>query len=277
LAWPLGRWIGKTAALLFAILVLLSPHLTYFSRFIREDIYSLVFTFGTILAFRVFLDTDRAGWLTTAAVLFALAGLTKESVYLTAILFLAFGAWLFLDRALAQESVAAGVRAAWQETVRWCRERWRPILTAGFVFVVIWALGYSALGRYPQDWLAIPKAVRYWIGQHTIARIPGPWDYYGPQLLYSETATVLAALLLVRRRDLRGDPLIRSVVVGTAGLALAAMTPLLLGWGRLGKNLAFLFVLGGVVGAIASLRLFHPRRGEVSPFLRFLVYWTFAS
>src|SRR5215472_266332 len=47
LAWPLGRWIGKTAALLFAILVLLSPHLTYFSRFIREDIYSLVFTFGT--------------------------------------------------------------------------------------------------------------------------------------------------------------------------------------------------------------------------------------
>src|SRR5262249_6573225 len=150
----------------------------YFSRFIREDIYSLVFTFGTILAFRAFLDTDRASWLTTAAVLFALSGLTKESVYLMAIIFLVFGALVFLERALAQESPAAGLRATLQETIRWCRERWRPILTAGFVFVVLWALGYSALGRYPQDWLAIPKAVHYWMGQHSIARIPGPWYYY---------------------------------------------------------------------------------------------------
>src|SRR5262249_54261922 len=134
LAWPLGRWIGTTAALLFAVLVLLSPHFSYFSRFILEDIYSLVFTFGTILAFRAFLDTDRASWLTTAAVLFALSGLTKESVYLMAIIFLVFGAWLFLERVLAQESLAAGLRATLQETIRWCRERWRPILTAGFVF-----------------------------------------------------------------------------------------------------------------------------------------------
>jgi predicted membrane-bound mannosyltransferase len=71
LSWPLARWLGKPAALLFAILVLVSPHITYFSRFIREDLYSLVFTFGTILAFRAFLETDRARWLTISAVLFA--------------------------------------------------------------------------------------------------------------------------------------------------------------------------------------------------------------
>jgi len=277
LAWPLARWIGKPAALLFAVLVLVSPHFTYFSRFIREDIYSLVFTFGTILAFRAFLETDRARWLTTAAVFFALAGLTKETVYMTAIVFLVFGAWIFLERALADPKPAAGLSKTFAGTYRWVRERWGPFFTAGLVFLVLWALGYSALGRYPQDWLAIPKAVRYWMGQHSIARIPGPWYYYVPQLLYYETATLLAALLLARRRDLRGDPLVRSVVVGTAGLTLAALTPELLGWGRTGKNLALLFVLGGVVGAIAALRLFHPRRGEAPPFLRFVVYWTFAS
>jgi uncharacterized protein (TIGR03663 family) len=58
-AWPLSRWIGKTAAVAYALLVLISPHIAYSSRFIREDLYSLVFTFGTILAFRYFLETGR--------------------------------------------------------------------------------------------------------------------------------------------------------------------------------------------------------------------------
>ncbi|MEP6471077.1 MAG: flippase activity-associated protein Agl23, partial [Acidobacteriota bacterium] len=47
-AFPLARWIGRDAAFAYAALVLISPHLTYFSRFIREDTYSLVFTLGTI-------------------------------------------------------------------------------------------------------------------------------------------------------------------------------------------------------------------------------------
>ena len=47
-AIPLARWIGPGAAAAYAALVLISPHLSYFSRFIREDVYSLVFTLGTI-------------------------------------------------------------------------------------------------------------------------------------------------------------------------------------------------------------------------------------
>ena len=69
------------------MLVLISPHMAYFSRFIREDLYSLVFTLGTILAFRYFLETDRARWLTVSAVSFALAGVTKENAYMTGVLF----------------------------------------------------------------------------------------------------------------------------------------------------------------------------------------------
>ena len=45
-AIPLSRWIGRPAAVAYALLVLISPHFTYFSRFIREDVYSLVFTLG---------------------------------------------------------------------------------------------------------------------------------------------------------------------------------------------------------------------------------------
>ena len=192
-AWPLRRWIGDGAALAYALLVLLSPHLTYFSRFIREDLYSLVFTFGTIVAFRRFLETDRARWLTASAACFALAGVTKENAYMTGVLFVAFGIWT-----LAMRAVDGGAAVAAKKTAAWVRAHLAPMLTAAIVFLFIWALLYSAFGRYPGDWLAIPKAVQYWMGQHSIARIPGPWYYYFPQLLYYETATVLAAAFAFR-------------------------------------------------------------------------------
>ncbi len=209
-AWPLRRWIGNGAALAFALLILLSPHLTYFSRFIREDLYSLVFTLATILAFRRFLETDRARWLTAAAAAFALAGVTKENAYMTGVLFVAFGVWTFLSRA-ARGDAGGALRS----TAAWVRAHLVPLLTAGIVFLFVWALLYSAFGHYPGDWLAIPKAVRYWMGQHAIARIPGPWYYYFPQLLYYEAATVLAAAFAFR--GWRRDPFLGFIVFWAVG------------------------------------------------------------
>jgi uncharacterized protein (TIGR03663 family) len=197
-AFPLRRWIGEGGALAYALLVLLSPHLTYFSRFIREDLYSLVFTFATILAFRRFLETRRAAWLTGSAVAFAFAGVTKENAYMTGVLFVAFGVWELACRIFAE-----GARTAWRKTWAWTWAHLPVLVTAGIVFLSLWALFYSAFLHYPGDWLAIPKAVKYWMGQHAIARIPGPWYYYFPQLLYYETATVLAAAFAFRgwKRD----------------------------------------------------------------------------
>jgi uncharacterized protein (TIGR03663 family) len=202
-AFPLRRWLGESAALAFALLVLLSPHLAYFSRFIREDLYSLVFTLATILAFRRFLETDRARWLTASAVAFALAGVTKENAYMTGVLFVAFGLWMLAFKTFSGPSKGAAFRDAVKGAAAWTRDRLPAVLTAGIVFLAIWALMYTAFGRHPGDWLAIPKAVKYWMGQHAIARIPGPWYYYFPQILYYEAATVLAAAFAFRkwRRD----------------------------------------------------------------------------
>jgi uncharacterized protein (TIGR03663 family) len=220
-AFPLSRWIGKRAAAVFAVLVLVSPHLTYFSRFIREDLYSLVFTLATILAFRFFLETERARWLTAAAVFFALAGVTKENAYMTGVLFVAFGFWTFLERVVPARGRRAAARAVLASTVSWVRRHFVPLLTAGFVFLFIWALMYSAFGKYPADWLAIPKAVKYWMGQHTIGRIPGPWYYYFPQLLFYETGILLAAIFAFWRT--RRDPFFRFLLFwAIASLAIYA-------------------------------------------------------
>ena len=83
---------------------------------------------------------------------------------------------------------------------------------------------YSAFGKYPGDWLAIPKAVKYWMGQHAIARIPGPWYYYFPQLFYYETGIFFAAFFAFRVR--RRDPFFGFLVFWTIG-SLA-----IYGWAR---------------------------------------------
>ncbi len=215
LAWPLSRWIGKPAAVVYAVLVLISPHLAYFSRFIREDVYSLVFTLGTILAFRHFLETDRARWLTAAAVLFALAGVTKENAYMTGVLFVVFGFWAFLEKVVTARPRRGAFASTLAATVSWIRRHLAQLLTAGFVFLFIWALMYSAFGKYPGDWLAIPKAVKYWMGQHTIARIRGPWYYYFPQLAYYETGFLVAALFAFRKK--RKDPFFGFLVFWAVG------------------------------------------------------------
>ena len=214
-AWPLARWIGRPAAIAYAVLVLISPHLTYFSRFIREDLYSLVFTLSTIVCFRLFLETDRSRWLTLSAVAFALAGVTKENAYMTGVLFVAFGLWTLAERTAAGKPHGAAFLATLRKTFAWIQPRWRALATAALVFLFIWALMYSAFGRYPGDWLAIPKAVRYWMGQHSIARIPGPWYYYFPQLVYYETGFL--ALVLFAFSGKARDPFFRFLVFWMVG------------------------------------------------------------
>ena len=218
-AIPLARWIGRGAAVAYAALVLISPHPTYFSRFIREDIYSLVFTLGTILAFQMFLETDRARWLTLAAVSFALAGVTKENAYMTGVLFVGYGVFAFVVRVL-QTKGKGRLSNTLAATTGWIGARILPLLTAGLVFLAIWALLYSAFGKYPGDWLAIPKAIKYWMGQHSIARIPGPWYYYVPQLLYYETAILFAACFAFRRRAKGDSPFLRFVAFWAVGSLL---------------------------------------------------------
>jgi uncharacterized protein (TIGR03663 family) len=212
-AWPLRRWIGNAAAACYAVFVFASPHFSYFSRFIREDTYSLVFTLGTIVAFQLFLETNRARWLTLAAASFAFAGVTKENAYMTGVLFVAYGLLRLTLATARSKPRRAAVAATW----RWVAARFVPILTAGILFLVIWAVMYTGFGKYPGDWLAIPKAIKYWIGQHSIARIPGPWWYYFPQLAYYDTAIFFAALFAFLHPNVRRSPFLQFVAFWAVG------------------------------------------------------------
>ena len=274
-AWPLRRWIGKPAALAYAIFVLTSGHLSYFSRFMREDLYSLVFTLGTILAFQRFLETDRARWLTLSAAAFAFAGVTKENAYMTGVLFVVFGAWAFGVRVARSDRVRDGARAALGGTVRWMLGHWMPIFSAGLLFLTIWITMYTAFGKYPSDWLAIPKAVKYWIGQHSIARIPGPWWYYFPQLAYYETAILVAALFAFSFHRWPRALLLRLWALAVAlGIVLAAtsLVPAL----HSSKVALLVGLAAALVFLFAILRRL-PEECRLGPFLEFVAYWAVGS
>ena len=275
-AWPLRRWIGSRAAAAYAVFVLAAGHFLYFSRFIREDLYSLVFTLATILAFQRFLETDRAAWLTASAVAFALAGVTKENAYMTGVLFVVWGVWSLVERASRRGEPRPGLGPAFSDTFAWVRARFLPIVAAGLVFLSIWALMYTAFGKYPGDWLAIPKAITYWMGQHSIARIPGPWWYYFPQLAYYETAILLAAAFAFRPVEWKGDPFLRTVMVG-APLTLAYLVARTYAAPLRAHALYWLLGIAAVTVYVALFRLGGPEEHRLTPFVRFVAYWAVGS
>ena len=272
-AWPLRRWIGGPAAAVYAVFVLTAPHFMYFSRFIREDLYSLVFTFGTILAFQRFLETDRSKWLMLSAAAFAFAGVTKENAYMTGVLFVAYGIWCIL-RGLGSPGGPRPLEAT-RSGFFWTLGRLAPIVSAGILFLVIWAGMYTAFGKYPGDWLAIPKAIKYWMGQHSIARIPGPWYYYFPQLAFYDTAICFAALFAFSWRDWKSDPFLRCL--RAAALPIAAY--MLLRWKvPVAAPHAMVWIAVILAAAIVlTLRKPPEEPPALSPFLQFVAFWAVGS
>ncbi|NPV08707.1 MAG: TIGR03663 family protein [Anaerolineae bacterium] len=84
------RWMGRAGALMAAVLILVSPSLLYYSRYIRNDIYITVWTL--LLAFSLFsyVRDHRPRWLTLASLVLILSIATKEVAFITAFIGLTF-------------------------------------------------------------------------------------------------------------------------------------------------------------------------------------------
>ena len=86
--------LGRTGALLVAVMLAASPAMFYFSRFARNDILMAVWTLGLVIAMWRFLDEGKTRYLFWVSGLLALAFATKESAYvITTIL----GSYLFVE------------------------------------------------------------------------------------------------------------------------------------------------------------------------------------
>ena len=91
------RWIGRSGALIAAVLITVSPSLLFHSRYIRDDIFIATFTtLWALGAFR-YLETRRLRWLTLMVLAMAFGFVTMENSFITGAVFGAFfvlpGVW----------------------------------------------------------------------------------------------------------------------------------------------------------------------------------------
>ncbi len=91
-AWFFRRWIGRTAALVAAVLLTVDPSILFHSRYIRNDIYMVFYAMVWVFAMFRYVEERRARWIYLMAVTMAFAFITKENAFMTGALFGAFAA-----------------------------------------------------------------------------------------------------------------------------------------------------------------------------------------
>jgi uncharacterized protein (TIGR03663 family) len=194
----LRREMGRSAALIAAVLFALSPGFLYFSRFIRNDIFMagwammiLVGTFGYIRERKpIYFYLLAAGT--------ALSFATKETVYITGFSFLMF---------FILEAIVSALRR--RTPVGWAALRsvsLRTWATAIGIFLLINLLLYTTFFTNPRGVISgSTGALLYWLDQHEVQRGGQPWFYYLMLIPLYEFLPLAAAVggaffLALRRR-----------------------------------------------------------------------------
>ena len=86
-------YIGRTGALLAAVMLAFSPALFYFSRYSRNDIYMAVFALGLAILMWRYIQEGKNRYLYMASAVLALAFTSKETAYIIVAI---FGLFLFV-------------------------------------------------------------------------------------------------------------------------------------------------------------------------------------
>jgi uncharacterized protein (TIGR03663 family) len=198
-AWPLRRWIGSTAAFAFLLLFTFSPALTYFTRFLRHDVYvGLGNIMAIYFAFR-FGETRRDRYLYLSALGLAIAFCNKEDMYALIPVSLLSLVLMLVWEVLYAPQWRPQLAAAWAETKGLLVDKWVPIVGSAVLFLVVSLTFYTSFFTHPENWNPVTPALTYWWGQHQIRRIGGPWWYYFPQLVSYEFLIFFPALFLLLR------------------------------------------------------------------------------
>jgi uncharacterized protein (TIGR03663 family) len=103
----LRKWLGRTGTLVTSFLILVSPSILYHSRYIRDEIFMLVWEVLLVVALFRYLDERQNRWLYLGAVVLSLAIATMEVSFIFGLL-----AVTFLIAAIVWERTEGPVRSA---------------------------------------------------------------------------------------------------------------------------------------------------------------------
>jgi len=90
------KWLGRTGALITSLLFLISPSILFYSRYIRNDIYIVVWTLLLIFAMLRYLEERKDFHLYLMVVILSLSFCTKEVTFMNGFIIGSFLGLLFL-------------------------------------------------------------------------------------------------------------------------------------------------------------------------------------
>ncbi len=191
----LRRRFGRRAAFAAGALCALSPNILYYTRFCRDDVWSLLGTAGLFLWLDEYLATRRVKDICLAALSAAVAFASKENFYvLLALMVPSLAvAWMEPGRGL-------DVWNRLRRLIDWLEENATAAVGALLLFFVTSELLYTVFLVHPESGNPVFDAISYWWGQHRMERVGGPKTFYLPRLLQYEFAILIPALAYVLAR-----------------------------------------------------------------------------
>jgi uncharacterized protein (TIGR03663 family) len=199
MAFLLRRRFGARAAFAAGALCALSPNILYYTRFCRDDVWSLLGTAGLFLWLDEYLATRRVKDLAVAGLWAAVAFASKENFYVLLALMVpsVAAAWMEPGRGL-------DVWNRLRRLIDWLEENATAVTGALLLFFVTSEVLYTVFLVHPESGNPAFDAISYWWGQHKMERVGGPKTFYLPRLLQYEFAILLPALayILLRWRKL---------------------------------------------------------------------------
>lgn len=270
--WLFRRYIGRWGALALLFLMTVSPSWSYFTRFLRHDIYVALFNVGFVYFAWRYGETRIARYLYAAFISLGLAFSTKEDMYaLGPIFVVSFIVMLIWEVVYAIDQRAAG-RAVWAETREFLRRAALPLFTGSALFLVVWVTFYSSLGAHMEKVNGVTPALQYWLGQHDIQRIGGPWYYYFPDLFIYEQLIFVGAMVMLltplvqpRRNE---SSIVKFGAYGAIILAVVAIVCI----GVRPAWSPFILLAGASIAGLIHMRRWLPDR-----FTRFVLVWTLGN
>jgi uncharacterized protein (TIGR03663 family) len=196
MCWGLRRLLGRGAALAAAALFAFGPSYLYFSRFAREDIYVAAITLALLIVIWRFLTEPRKYHPAMVGALLALSFATKETTFITVFV---MGSFFLVALAIpaTRGQVWGPVRAAGAEGWGW----------ALAAFAIVFTVLFTTFLTHPGGlWDGIYTGLKYWLGQHDVARGGEPAVFYSVVLITIEWPALLlgaiGAVWLWRRTPL---------------------------------------------------------------------------
>ena len=191
LVYPIYRlgYLDRKQALIAALFLAVSPNMVYFSRFLRNDIFIVVFSMVLLVALLYYFERHQIRYALIAGAAIGLGMSTKENMPIIVLTFGIYLLYLIWTRKV-------------QLPARWVRD----FALGGIIAFGVMAAFYSSFGAHPDLittwWL---KAIEHWASMHQMQRLGGPpYFYILLFLLYEAPILILAAVGVLQFIDIPG-------------------------------------------------------------------------